>query len=700
MPLHEHPFSRVLVVPPSFLDRFMDIISTIEYAVFPNTESVRSSWAASSMHPISVPLDVSSFDAESSSSVPDVVHQQPNVRLPLHVQAHKSSCLGITPTLSPPSQPNLPNSPYFSVVTPSVCPSNPVPRSKYSDDKVLDPALLRLALEKALSSSLEGAQHQILKIVVNSLLLSTPKSHPSYEAEKGDQNGTFHDYSLLQCFLPKRSLEPGLALRLGLSAPFIKSLSSFLSTLPPLKTMDSSPFLDLSCSLEQMNSLLYGNPKFVPPYLTKTSTSIHNKCSLISKYHAYEACLCSSYFSEHYIDTWKFWLSFMATFSKRVADCPWHRQLSMRIQAFGIPHPLRQYIYPLLSAATNVSSANFSDLKELELPTKSSLDAARPTFKSPGCISRVKPPSALSIAGEKVSLANVFLQARHSPSKYDKIILLDINRTFSDHPFYTTKSSYSSKNAVVVGNNPVSRRRTDLFHLCRAYANYDTSVGYCQGMSVFFSLVLMSNIQPEDAFSVIVRLFLLFDIRSLYHPTLYGLKDFFQVYDHLLSIHNKRLAAHFEKIGLLLDTFLPTWLLTFFTTLFPVSFCLRLMDLLLLFGFPILYKIPLAIMAIHGNSIIETCQDFEQVLYFFKNEIPRLYYFDSMLHEGNACHSNLRHPSSSRSTTTFSSLPAHSRINDEIGPKSKRLLHEIVHHPLALNNARKRQQQNFLSQAF
>lgn len=537
------------------------------------------------------------------------------------------------------------------------------------------------------------------------------------------------------------------------------------STPPPVG--DTSQ-LNMDLLLEQMrhmNVLLDADPKFVSPRLRDVRVPVSQEPGRAATGQSKGTAKDEDVF----VATWRFWLDFMAAFPHHTDDEDL-RALVHHIQTQGIPEALRQYVYPILSASTRVLASDPLGSKGLRRTAARKGSAAsghsgkesRLGDLTTAFLARLKPPSTSAVASQSpLCLLDVYREARLLASKYDRIILLDINRTFPGHPFFdgvtgTHQQEASMKLNKEEGQQPpdvLSPSRQALFHLCRAYANYDPPVGYCQGMSVFFGLLMMTHLPAEDTFVLAVRLFLLFNVRSLYHPTLHGLREFFPIFGHLLRQHNRRLASHFRAIGLLPDTYLATWLLTFFTTLFPVPLCLRLLDLLLVFGPPILYKIPLAIMMLHGKTILERCPDFEQVLYFFKHDLPRLYHFDCALvpEEPSSPHGRLGLPSLSTSkgnngtgasgstkecvanggfsddtakmafangspggasapssgrrsngvssgagsfsASSSNTGAADSRFARDIGPLSKRLLNEIVALPLQLDYLKKLQEE-------
>eukprot|EP00002_Diphylleia_rotans_P028555 TRINITY_DN5770_c0_g2_i4.p1 TRINITY_DN5770_c0_g2~~TRINITY_DN5770_c0_g2_i4.p1 ORF type:complete len:508 (-),score=88.58 TRINITY_DN5770_c0_g2_i4:278-1801(-) len=77
----------------------------------------------------------------------------------------------------------------------------------------------------------------------------------------------------------------------------------------------------------------------------------------------------------------------------------------------------------------------------------------------------------------------------NTPCQVESRIQNDVSRTFPDHPFY--QDGYEGKQNLAV--------------ILKAFANYDTTVGYCQGMN-FIAGVLLTLMEPEDAFWAFVQM--------------------------------------------------------------------------------------------------------------------------------------------------------------------------------------------------
>ena len=68
----------------------------------------------------------------------------------------------------------------------------------------------------------------------------------------------------------------------------------------------------------------------------------------------------------------------------------------------------------------------------------------------------------------------LFTSQLHQESRYEAIILMDMQRTYLGHNFFHEKEA-----------------RDSLYKICKAYSIYDEEVGYCQGLSFIIAVLLL-----------------------------------------------------------------------------------------------------------------------------------------------------------------------------------------------------------------
>ncbi|WKX95870.1 hypothetical protein Q1695_012375 [Nippostrongylus brasiliensis] len=186
-------------------------------------------------------------------------------------------------------------------------------------------------------------------------------------------------------------------------------------------------------------------------------------------------------------------------------------------------------------------------------------------------------------------------------SKDIKQIDLDINRTYRDHLAFRRR--YDVK-------------QQSLLNVLAAYSMYNTEVGYCQGMSQIAALFLM-YLDEEDTFWCIHALMVgkRHTMHGFFVPGFPKLSRFEAHFKKILKKYRPRVYKHLEKSDIPY-IYLTKWWFGCFLDRVPFSLALRLWDVYILEGDPILLAMALNIMKMHEKSIrklqMETFMDFIQ----------------------------------------------------------------------------------------
>ncbi|XP_049782057.1 rab GTPase-activating protein 1-like [Schistocerca cancellata] len=190
-------------------------------------------------------------------------------------------------------------------------------------------------------------------------------------------------------------------------------------------------------------------------------------------------------------------------------------------------------------------------------------------------------------------------------SPCETVIQRDINRTFPAHDFF--------KEAGGLGQD-------SLYRISKAYAVYDTEVGYCQGLS-FLAATLLLHMPEEQAFCVLIKLMYNYGLRDLY-------KDGFDVLylrlyqlDRLMEEQLPKLWQHFTEKGVESHMFASQWFLTVFTARFPLYFVFHILDVFLLQGVETLFQVALALLMVCKKELLTL--DFETTLKYFRVSLPK-----------------------------------------------------------------------------
>lgn len=186
-------------------------------------------------------------------------------------------------------------------------------------------------------------------------------------------------------------------------------------------------------------------------------------------------------------------------------------------------------------------------------------------------------------------------------------ILIDIGRTFPNHPFYSQS----------LGSGQLS-----LFNLLKAYSLLDKEVGYCQGLS-FVAGILLLHMPEERAFSLMKYLMFNLGLRRQYKTDMVAFQ--IQMYQLSRLIHDnyRDLYDHLEKFDIAPTLYAAPWFLTLFASQFPIGFVARLFDLIFLSGVDVVFKASLLLLGNYKNEIL-SCDSFESIMEYLKTVLPSI----------------------------------------------------------------------------
>ncbi|XP_073843236.1 GTPase activating protein and centrosome-associated isoform X2 [Musca autumnalis] len=187
----------------------------------------------------------------------------------------------------------------------------------------------------------------------------------------------------------------------------------------------------------------------------------------------------------------------------------------------------------------------------------------------------------------------------------ENVIMRDIHRTFPAHKCFR-ETGGSGQDA--------------LFKVSKAYAVYDSEVGYCQGLS-FIAASLLLHMPEEDAFCVLVTLMYDYGLRAQYKQGFEALYLRHYQLERLIKDQLPKLHEHFLNCGIETHMYANQWFLTLFTARFPLCFVFHVLDVLLLDGINVLLQVALTLLSICENDLRQL--DFEGILKYFRVNLPK-----------------------------------------------------------------------------
>ncbi|CAG7836729.1 unnamed protein product [Allacma fusca] len=189
-------------------------------------------------------------------------------------------------------------------------------------------------------------------------------------------------------------------------------------------------------------------------------------------------------------------------------------------------------------------------------------------------------------------------------SACEKVIRRDIARTYPEHEFFKEKDGLGQES---------------LFNVMKAYSLHDREVGYCQGSAFIVGLLLM-QMPEEEAFAVVVKLMQDYRLREMFKPSMAELGLVMYQLEMCVQEQLPELHVHFTSQGFHTSMYASSWFLTIFTTSLPLAVASRIMDMFLMEGIEVVFRVAIAILHIAKIELLSL--DMEGMLKFLQKELP------------------------------------------------------------------------------
>ncbi len=122
--------------------------------------------------------------------------------------------------------------------------------------------------------------------------------------------------------------------------------------------------------------------------------------------------------------------------------------------------------------------------------------------------------------------------------------------------------------------------------------------------NILWFLVIFQSIPEEEAFAIFVQIMQHYNLREIYKPNMYHLGLCMYQLDCMLQENIPELHQHFAAHGFQTSMYCSSWFLTLFTTALPLSLVCRIFDIFLNEGFEIVFRIGMAILECHKDSLM------------------------------------------------------------------------------------------------
>ncbi|KPI96272.1 TBC1 domain family member 1 [Papilio xuthus] len=192
-----------------------------------------------------------------------------------------------------------------------------------------------------------------------------------------------------------------------------------------------------------------------------------------------------------------------------------------------------------------------------------------------------------------------------SLTKHQHAILIDLGRTFPKHGYF----------AAALGPGQLA-----LYNILKAYSLLDPEVGYCQGLS-FVAGVLLLHMEEAEAFALLRHLMFRRGLRRQYLPDMSALQVQLYQLSRLVRDEEPELWARLAALDVAPALYAAPWMLTLFTSQFPLGFVVRVFDLIFLESLDVVFSVSLALLWVHRDGLL-MCTSCEEAAEYLKHKLP------------------------------------------------------------------------------
>ncbi|KAL4262497.1 Rab-GAP TBC domain-containing protein [Pleurotus pulmonarius] len=163
-----------------------------------------------------------------------------------------------------------------------------------------------------------------------------------------------------------------------------------------------------------------------------------------------------------------------------------------------------------------------------------------------------------------------------------------------------------------------------------AYSRRNPSVGYCQGMNLVASTLLLVHADEEEAFWVLSAIIEKLLPQDFFSPSLLPSRACPLVLLDYVQELAPKLYSHLNELGVDLPAICFSWFLSLFTDCLPVETLFRVWDVFLIDGLDVLFRIALAILRNNEPELLR-CDSIPAVYVALENLPTRMWEPDRLL---------------------------------------------------------------------
>ncbi|KAL4074944.1 rab-GTPase-TBC domain-containing protein [Scleroderma yunnanense] len=163
-----------------------------------------------------------------------------------------------------------------------------------------------------------------------------------------------------------------------------------------------------------------------------------------------------------------------------------------------------------------------------------------------------------------------------------------------------------------------------------AYSRRNPAVGYCQGMNLVTSTLLLAHADEEEAFWVLCAIIEHILPEDFFSPSLLPSRACPLVLLDYVQESLPKLSIHLSNLGVDLPAICFSWFLSLFTDCLPIETLFRIWDIFLVDGLDVLYRVALAILRINEQELLQ-CESNSAMYVALENLPTRMWLPDKLL---------------------------------------------------------------------
>ncbi|KAG8947172.1 hypothetical protein FRC00_009249 [Tulasnella sp. 408] len=169
-----------------------------------------------------------------------------------------------------------------------------------------------------------------------------------------------------------------------------------------------------------------------------------------------------------------------------------------------------------------------------------------------------------------------------------------------------------------------------LRRVLQAYSWRNPAVGYCQGMNLIASTLLLVHANEEEAFWILVSIIEKLLPPEFFSPSLLVSRACPMVLLDYVQETMPKLYLHLLDQGVDLPAISFSWFLSLFTDCLPVETLFRVWDVFFVDGMDVLFRVALAILKVNEAELLQ-CDSMPSLYLHFESMTARMWQADKLL---------------------------------------------------------------------